>query len=66
MVTDLFTHLEAPKPKRSVGYGNAMFLHDLATGVSDATMRAKYTAGEYPDLHRPSLQGWRKLAGRRS
>jgi len=61
-MTDLFTH--TPAPKRNVGYGNAMFLCDLADGVSDATMRAKFKAGEYPDLHKPSIQLWRKLNGR--
>lgn len=59
---DLFT--QQPKPKPRVGYGNAMFLCDLADGVSDQTMRAKFKAGEYPDLHLASVQGWRKLFGR--
>lgn len=50
---------------RSVGYGNAMFLCDLAEGASDDTMRAKYRDGAYPHIHTPSIKGWRALAGRR-
>lgn len=62
-MTDLFADL--PKPKPRVGYGNAMFIADLTMGVPDEVMRAKYKAGEYPDLHLPSVKGWRRLAGRR-
>lgn len=65
-MTDLFGNLPAPKPARSVGYGNAMFLCDLVEGVPDATMRARFKAGEYPHIHAPSIQGWRELNGRRS
>lgn len=61
-MSDLFANLE--KPKRNVGYGNAMFLCDLVMGVSDEEMRRKFKAGEYPDLHIPSVAGWRRLAGR--
>lgn len=50
--------------KPRVGFGNALFLSDLATGTPDATMRAKLKAGEYPDIHRPSIKAWRTLAGR--
>ena len=52
------------KPPRKVGYGNAMFLCDLADGVSDDTMRKKYRAGEYPHLHHASIDGWRRMNGR--
>lgn len=44
--------------------GNAAFLADLAEGVSDAEMRARWKRGEYPDVHLPSVSGWRKLSGR--
>lgn len=53
------------KAVRSVGYGNAMFLCDLAEGVSDATMRDRFKAGAYPHIHRASIDGWRRLNGRR-
>lgn len=59
-MTDLFA-----QPVRSVGYGNAMFLCDLAMNVPDATMRERYKRGEYPDIHTPSISGWRRLNGRR-
>jgi len=58
-MTDLFA-----KPRKRVGQGNADFLTDLATNVSDATMRQRYAAGGYPDLHHPSIHNWRRLAGR--
>ena len=62
-MNDLF---DRPAPiKRNAGYGNAMFLADLAEGVSDAEMRARWQRGDYPDIHRPSVAGWRKLAGRK-
>ncbi len=61
---DLFATLPPPKPK--VGHGNAMFLADLANNVSDDEMRRKFKAGEYPNLHRPSVPGWRNLAGRKA
>jgi hypothetical protein len=60
-VTDLFG---SPIRKRPVGYGNAMFLADLTEGVSDPDMRAKFKAGNYPDIHKPSIPGWRALSGR--
>lgn len=63
-MTDLFSHLPPAKPKPRVGYGNALFLADLAMGVPDTTLRAKIRAGEYPDLHKPSLKGWRMMVGR--
>ena len=47
-MTDLFG---SPIRKRPVGYGNAMFLADLTEGVSDPDMRAKFKAGDYPDIH---------------
>lgn len=61
-MTDLFSTLEKPKPR--VGYGNAMFLADLAEGVPDEAMRKKFKGGQYPDLHMPSVNGWRALRGR--
>ena len=60
---DLFTNLPT-QPRRPAGYGNAMFLADLAENVPDATMRARFHKGEYPDLNRRFAQGWRKLFGR--
>lgn len=63
-MTDLFAQNEAPRPKRNVGYGNAMFLCDLADGVSDPIMRERFKRGDYPDLHIPSVAGWRRMAGR--
>lgn len=57
---DLFTQKPTPK----IGGGNAKFLADLAEGVPDETMRQRYKAGEYPDLHTPSIPAMRKLAGR--
>lgn len=65
-MTDLFSHQPTPQPKlkRNAGYGNAMFLCDLAEGVSDATMRAKYLNSEYPHLHLASITGWRRMVGR--
>lgn len=62
-MTDLFTPLNPPK--RPVGYGNAMFLCDLADNVSDQAMRAKYQAGEYPDLTRHA-QSYRAMFGRKA
>lgn len=59
---DLFSDIPAPKPQP--GHGNARYLADLALGTPDADMRRKYREGFYPDLHLPSLPGWRKLAGR--
>ncbi len=59
-MTDLFTR----KPVHKVGYGNAKFLADLATNVPDETMRARFKAGEYPDIHTPSIPAMRKMAGR--
>lgn len=61
-MSDLFGNL--PKPKALAGKGNALFLADLADGVPDAEMRARWKRGEYPDLHQPSIAGWRSLAGR--
>ena len=61
-MSDLFTR-SAPKPKP--GQGNARFLADLALGVSDDTLRAKIKAGDYPELHKPSIKGWRAMVGRR-
>ena len=58
---DLF---QRHRPVVKAGFGNALFLSDLATGTPDATMRAKFKAGEYPDIHRPSIKAWRILAGR--
>lgn len=49
---------------RTIGHGNAAFLADLATNVSDATMRERFKAGSYNPLHTPSVKAWRKLAGR--
>ena len=63
-MTDIFTHTPAPKAKPRVGSGNAMFLSDLAVGVPDQTMWERFKAGDYPDLHTPSLKAWRNLAGR--
>lgn len=60
-MTDLFTP-SRPTPK--VGQGNAHFLADLAENVSDEEMRERYKRGDYPDLHRPSVQFWRAMAGR--
>ena len=60
---DLFSNLPAPKAK--AGTGNAAFLADLAEGVPDAVMRERFKRGEYPDLHRASVKGWRTLAGRK-
>lgn len=61
-MTDLFAN--TPAPKRNVGYGNAMFLCDLAEGVPDATMRAKFKAGEYPHLT-TFTQDYRVMFGRK-
>lgn len=60
-MTDLFSHTPAPAP---VGRGNAHFLADLAAHEPDDTMRKNFQQGRYPDLHKPSLPAWRKLAGR--
>lgn len=46
------------------GYGNAQFLADLVGGISDEAMRQRWAKGDYPDIHRPSIPGWRTLAGR--
>lgn len=51
---------------KPIGHGNAQFLADLATGTPDKTMREHFKAGRYTPLHTPSVQGWRKLAGRGS
>jgi hypothetical protein len=59
---DLFANITRA-PAR-IGEGNGLFLHDLAAGVSDAAMASKLKAGEYPDLHMTSVQGWRGLVGR--
>lgn len=59
-MTDLFNQQPTTRP----GEGNARFLADLAERVPDQTMRAKFKAGHYPDLHTPSLAGWRRMAGR--
>lgn len=59
-MSDLFQR----KPAVKVGLGNALFLADLAIGTPDLEMRAKFTAGKYPDIHRPSIKEWRRLAGR--
>lgn len=61
-MTDLFANLDKPKPRP--GQGSALFLCDLADGVPDATMRAKWKAGEYPDVRTDYALGWRKLFGR--
>lgn len=61
-MTDLFT--TAPPPPARIGQGNGLFLAHLAAGIPDATMRANFRAGLYPDLHTASVPGWRKLAGR--
>lgn len=63
-MTDLFANLPQAQPRKRIGYGNAMFLCDLAEGVSDAEMRIRFKRGDYPDVHRPSIAGWRALAGR--
>ena len=63
-MTDLFTPLNQTKPKNRVGGGNANFLADLAMNVSDEVMRVRWKAGDYEPIHRPSVAGWRKLAGR--
>lgn len=49
-----------------VGEGNGNFLHDLERGVSDEIMRVRFTDGYYHPIHRPSIAGWRRLAGRTS
>lgn len=64
-MTDLFSNLPTAKPKVKAGTGNGAFLADLAMGVPDATMRERFKAGEYPELHKPSVKGWRNLAGRK-
>lgn len=51
-------------PRSPTGQGNARFLADLAMGVTDADMRRRFKDGQYADLHRPSVEGWRRLAGR--
>lgn len=51
-------------PPRTVGYGNAMFLADLAENTPRTTLRANLDAGSYPDLHKPSVRGWMAMAGR--
>jgi len=43
-MSDLFT----PKPK--VGLGNALFLGDLANGLSTDLIRKNWKDGRYPDL----------------
>lgn len=64
-MTDLLSTIPAPKrPSRNVGYGNAMFLADLAEGVPDSALRQRIREGAYPHLHRPSITGWRALVGR--
>lgn len=60
-MTDLFT--AQPRPAQ-IGRGNAHFIADLAIGITDTQMRAKFTAGDYPDLHTASVVGLRRLAGR--
>jgi len=51
-------------PPRSVGYGNAMFLADLAEHVPDREIDRRRKAKEYPGLHLPSVPGFRAMAGR--
>lgn len=66
-MADLFSNLPArPSPKHNVGFGNAMFLCDLADNVPIETMRAKARNGEYPDLNPAYARAWRKLFGRQS
>jgi hypothetical protein len=52
-----------------VGQGNAHFIADLHTGVSDDVMRERWKAGDYdtPNGGKPRtdyVKGWRELAGR--
>jgi hypothetical protein len=52
------------RPKPRVGTGNALFLCDLADGVSDADMRARYKRGDYPGLNLTYAKQWKALFGR--
>lgn len=47
-----------------IGEGNARFLADLHTGVSDEELRARWVAGEYGKPRTEFVMGWRKMAGR--
>ena len=60
-MTDLLSNLPRLRP----GQGNAAFLCDLADNTPDATMRAKYQAGEYGNLNPTSANVWRRLFGRK-
>ena len=65
-MTDLFQHTiraETPKTTR-VGYGNALFLADLATGATDTDLKSNIRAGKYPELAMRFVNGWRAMMGR--
>lgn len=52
------------RPPSKPGWGNGLFLADLAENVPDEVMRRKFKAGEYDGLNTTYAPMWRKLAGR--
>ncbi len=53
------------KPPAKVGTGNALFLADLAMGVSDTEMRERFRQGRYEGMGIRFIEGWRAARGRK-
>lgn len=52
------------KPNAKSGWGNGLFLADLAVNISDAELRENIKRGKYPDLNFKYVNEWRRLRGR--